>query len=113
MTILGSPTLLIYWDHGSKFKRIGSNPPVFRVARRAGGLCTVQNMPKMTTFGDKNDAFWNEVWFREEAEACVAAKESERGPPRGVARRASERSGLNLERPRRPLAPIFVKSNSN
>ena len=25
-----------------------------------------------------------------EAEACVAAKESERGPPRGVARRASE-----------------------
>ena len=37
-----------------------------------GSLCTVQNMPKMTTFGDKNAVFWNEVWFQEEAEACVA-----------------------------------------
>ena len=42
VTILGSPTLLIYWDHGSKFKRIGSNPSVSGVARRAGCLCTAR-----------------------------------------------------------------------
>ena len=42
MTIWGSPTLLIYWDHGSKFKRIGSNPSVSGVARRAGCLCTAR-----------------------------------------------------------------------
>ncbi len=38
-----------------------------------GILCTVQNMPKTTPFGDKNDVSWNEVWFQEEAEVCVAA----------------------------------------
>ena len=48
-----------------------------------GILCTVQNMPKTTPFGDKNDVSWNEVWFQEEAEVCVPFNRSVYRPVSG------------------------------
>ena len=50
-------------------------------------LQMIKTLPKLRFFNDKNSfSGWGSAW-------CVAAEESERGPPRGVARWASELEG--------------------